>query len=123
MLNGEKKEPQCQAKLLGIILDQQLTFRDWIAKEPKKVNSVCIWNHNTTRFCEERNDRYGSQKSFFFACARPIFKYAIKLCNFGIQDKHKNRFRIIQSSCLKRALGAVKITSSEIRWMKAGVPL
>ena len=72
MLNGKEKEPQYQAKLLGIILDQQLTFRDCITKEPKKVNSVCVWNHNTTRLCEERNDRYGSQKSFFWLAPGPF---------------------------------------------------
>jgi hypothetical protein len=60
-------------------------------------------------------------RSLFLACVRPNFEYGLKVWNFAIQGKDKDKFRSIQGNCLKRALGAVKTASFEVLEMEAAV--
>lgn len=118
--NGEKKKGQSQVKLLGIILDEQLTFRDHIANALAKANSA---SGIIARLGGVRKGMTGmAVRSLFLACVRPIFEYGIEVWNFAIQSKDRDRFRSIQGNCLKRALGAVKTTSFEVLEIEAAIP-
>lgn len=118
--NGEKKESQSQVKLLGIILDEHLTFKEHIANALLKANRA---SGIIARLGGIKNGMSGMAiRSLFLACVRPIFEYGIEVWNFAIQSKDKDRFRSIQGNCLKRALGAVKTTSFEVLEIEAAVP-
>ena len=118
--NGEEKEAQSQVKLLGIILDEQLTFRNHIDKALKKANSAF---GIIARLGGVKQGMSGvAVRSLFMACVRPIFEYEIEVWNFAIQGKDKDKFRSIQGNCLKRALGSIKTNSFEVLEMEAAVP-
>ena len=109
--NGEEKEAQSQVKLLGIILDEQLTFRNHIDKALKKANSAF---GIIARLGVKQGMSGVAVRSLFMACVRPIFEYGIEVWEFAIQGKEKDKFRTIQENCLKRARGAIKINSFEV---------
>lgn len=120
MPNGEKKKSQSQVKLLGIILDEHLTFKEHIAKALAKANRA---SGLIARLGGVKNGMCGMAiRSLYLACVRPIFEYGIEVWNFAIQSKDKDRFRSIQGNCLKRALGAVKTTSFEVLEVETAVP-
>ena len=86
--NGEEKEAQSQVKLLGIILDEQLTFRNHIDKALKKANSAF---GIIARLGGVKQGMSGvAVRSLFMACVRPIFEYEIEVWNFAIQGKDKD---------------------------------
>ena len=118
--NGKEKEAQSQVKLLGIILDEQLTFRNHMDKALKKANSS---SGIIARLSVVKQGISGvAVRSLFMACVRPIFEYGIEVWDFAIQGKKKDKFRTIQGNCLKKALGVIKTNSFEVLEMEAAVP-
>ena len=116
--NGEKRDPQQDVKLLGIVLDHALNFKKHIhgkiASARKAVGA--IWRLGGTKL----GMRGSAVRSLYTACVRPIFEYGVEIWHHKVLKEQINKLDVMQNMALRRVLGAFKTTPIQVLQKEAG---
>ena len=117
--NGEKRDPQQDVKLLGIVLDHALNFKKHIhgkiASARKAVGA--IWRLGGTKL----GMRGSAVRSLYTACVRPIFEYGVEIWHHKVLKEQINKLDVMQNMALRRVLGAFKTTLIQALQKEAGI--
>ncbi len=108
-----------KVKLLGIILDKRLSFKEHI-KEVTRKTKVALYQ--ITRLGGTiRGMTGGAVRSMYLACVRPIMEYGLEVWAPKLLKKNKDDLEIIQNKALRTILGAYRTTPVLILQREAGI--
>lgn len=115
----EKKKPDEEVKLLGVVLDRRLDFgahvRGTIKKTERALRAISVLGGTV------RGVSGSALRSMYLACVRTVMEYGCEIWLNGDVGQIK-RLESIQYNALKRVAGAYKGTVSEILEKEVAVP-
>jgi hypothetical protein len=115
----EKKAPDKEVKLLGIVLDRKLDFKAHIEevanKAERTLRALRVLGGTV------RGVRGSALRSMYLACVRTVMEYGCEVWLSGDANQIK-KLESIQYEALKRVVGAYKGTAGDVLEKEAAVP-
>ncbi|KAA8917134.1 hypothetical protein TRICI_000701, partial [Trichomonascus ciferrii] len=117
--DGNTKAASKTVKLLGITLDQRLSFKEHLKQtEAKALRTIGqIWRLGGCY----RGASVQAVSQLYLGCVLPIIEYGATVWKFRVTDIDIESLQRVQNVALRRILGAVKTTPIQAMHVEAGI--
>lgn len=117
IMNGKVIEPSTTAKLLGVIFDQELRWKEYVQQTIKRATKVNIALSGLRQLRPEQ------MRHLYQACITPVVDYASTVWHNPLKDKtHLRLLGTIQRSALIRIFSAFRTVATSTLEVEAHVP-
>lgn len=115
-LNGKAIKPTATAKLLGVIFDQELRWKEHIQQAVKRATQANVALGGL------RHLRPEQMRQLYEACVTPVVDYASTVWHDPLGDKtHLRHLRTVQRTALIRILSAFRTVVTSTMEVKAHI--
>lgn len=106
-MNGTVVRPSTTAKLLGVVFDQELRWKDHVQQAIKRATKTNI------ALCGLRHLRPEQMRQLYQACVTPVMNYASTVWHDPLRDKtHLRHLTTVQRTALIRILSAFRTVAT-----------
>ncbi|THC88516.1 hypothetical protein EYZ11_012034 [Aspergillus tanneri] len=107
-MQGKVIQPSSTAKLLGVVFDQELRWKEHVQHAVKRATKVNI------AMCGPRHLRPGQMRQLYRACVAPVMDYASTVWHDPLKDKtHLRALCTVQRAALIRIMSAFKTVATQ----------
>ncbi|KAI3094034.1 hypothetical protein CBS147333_10045 [Penicillium roqueforti] len=116
VVNGIIARPSATAKLLGVVFDQELRWKDHVQRTIKRATKTTI------ALCGLRHLRPEQMRQLYQACVTPVVDYASTVWHDPLRDKtHLRHLNTVQRTPLIRTLSAFRTVATATLEVEAHV--
>ncbi|MDN6490718.1 MAG: hypothetical protein L0K41_10005 [Yaniella sp.] len=116
VVNGIIARPSATAKLLGVVFDQELRWKDHVQQTIKRATKTTI------ALCGLRHLRPEQMRQLYQACVTPVVDYASTVWHDPLRDKtHLRHLNTVQRTPLIRTLSAFRTVATATLEVEAHV--
>ncbi|KAK9846241.1 hypothetical protein MYU51_001967 [Penicillium brevicompactum] len=116
VMNGKTAEPSSTAKLLGVVFDQELRWKEHVQQAIKRATKVSIALGGL------RHLRPEQMRQLYQACVTPVIDYASTVWHDSLRDKtHLRHLNTVQRTALIRILSAFRTVATTTLEVEAHV--
>jgi hypothetical protein len=109
VMNGKPIKPSPTAKLLGVVFDQELRWKEHLQQAIKRATKVTI------ALCGMRHLRPEQMRQLYQACVTPVVDYASTVWHDPLRDKtHLRHLNTVQRTPLIRILSAFRTVATHV---------
>jgi hypothetical protein len=106
-MNGNTITPSTTAKLLGVIFDHELRWKEHVQQVVKRATKVNITLRGLRQLRPEQ------MRQLYKACVAPVIEYASTVWHDPLRDKtHLRHLRTVQRTSLIRILSAFRTVAT-----------
>ncbi|OQE09663.1 hypothetical protein PENFLA_c105G04679 [Penicillium flavigenum] len=115
-MNGKAITPSTTAKLLGVIFDHELRWKEHVQQVVKRATKVNIALGGLRQLRPEQ------MRQLYEACVAPVVEYASTVWHDPLRDKtHLRHLRTVQRAALTRILSAFRTVATSTLEVEADV--
>lgn len=116
VLNGTAVRPSATAKLLGVVFDRELRWKEHVQQAIKRATKTTI------ALCGLRHLRPEQMRQLYQACVAPVVDYASTVWHDPLRDKtHLRHLNTVQRTPLIRILSAFRTVATATLEVEAHV--
>ncbi|KAI2734250.1 hypothetical protein DTO013E5_10079 [Penicillium roqueforti] len=116
VMNGKTAEPSSTAKLLGVVFDQELRWKEHVQQAIKRATKVSVALGGL------RHLRPEQMRQLYQACVTPVIDYASTVWHDPLRDKtHLRHLNTVQRTALIRILSAFRTVATTTLEVEAHV--
>lgn len=116
VMNGKTAEPSSTAKLLGVVFDQELRWKEHVQQAIKRATKVSVALGGLQHLRPEQ------MRQLYQACVTPVIDYASTVWHDPLRDKtHLRHLNTVQRTTLIRILSAFRTVATTTLEVEAHV--